>query len=75
MAEVADVLEDAAPLRVAKRASGAVSPIPGTASLGQEEPFQMQTLSDREAPKRSFQPIRGSRRHGREFVRDRTYGR
>ena len=35
MAEVADVLEDAAPLRVAKRASGAVSPIPGTASLGQ----------------------------------------
>ena len=42
------MLEDAAPLRVAKRASGAVSPIPGTASLGQEEPFQMQTLSDRE---------------------------
>jgi len=37
MAEVADVLEDAAPLRVAKRASGAVSPIPGTASLGQED--------------------------------------
>jgi hypothetical protein len=40
MAEVADVLEDAAPLRVAKRASGAVSPIPGTASLGQEEPLK-----------------------------------
>ena len=39
MAEVADVLEDAAPLRVAKRASGAVSPIPGTASLGHEQRF------------------------------------
>jgi hypothetical protein len=47
MAEVADVLEDAAPLRVAKRASGAVSPIPGTASLGHEDPFPPPRLSAR----------------------------
>jgi hypothetical protein len=47
MAEVADVLEDAAPLRVAKRASGAVSPIPGTASLGHEERFPSPSLSGR----------------------------
>lgn len=47
MAEVADVLEDAAPLRVAKRASGAVSPIPGTASLGHEDQFRPSSLSVR----------------------------
>jgi hypothetical protein len=47
MAEVAVVLEDAAPLRVAKRASGAVSPIPGTASLGHEERFPSPSLSGR----------------------------
>ena len=37
------MLEDAAPLRVAKRASGAVSPIPGTASLGHLEAFPVPT--------------------------------
>jgi len=50
MAEVADVLEDAAPLRVAKRASGAVSPIPGTASLGQSCAFVDRQRIGRSAP-------------------------
>jgi hypothetical protein len=49
------VLEDAAPLRVAKRASGAVSPIPGTASLGQQYAFGDATRDGSIAPKAATQ--------------------
>jgi hypothetical protein len=64
MAEVADVLEDAAPLRVAKRASGAVSPIPGTASLGHEERFPPTRLSAGYGFRK--ETIAGMRRNGRD---------
>src|ERR1700730_10184544 len=64
MAEVADVLEDAAPLRVAKRASGAVSPIPGTASLGHEDAFTRPRLSAR--CRISQGPFAGTRGNGRD---------